>query len=97
MEGREVNFVWVFKAQGSRLPNAVFPTKESAEEWIGKLGLSGLLTRYPVGISAYDWSVSNGFFKPSKPHHYEPEFIGKFTGGEVHFHYENGVTGVSPD
>jgi hypothetical protein len=97
MEGVETVFVWVFKGRNSILPNAVFSNKASAEEWIGKLDLSGLLTRYPVGISTYDWSVSNGFFKPSKPHHYEPEFIGKFTGGEVHFHYENGVTGISPD
>lgn len=82
--------VWVFNAYSSKrtgLASAVFRTKENAEKWVEKTGIEGLLTLYPVDISAYDWSVQNKYFTPKKPHHYSPEFIAYFTGGHKHYHY----------
>lgn len=82
--------VWVYNANIPRnigLASAVFRTKDGAEKWIEETKIDGLLTAYPVDISAYDWSVQNKFFTPKKPQHYEPWFIGTFTGGQKHFHY----------
>jgi len=91
MNDREIRFVWIFNGEKSNLPSAVFSSRDLAERWVREISLKGLLTRYPVDLCAYDWSVSKGFFKPSKQHHFEPAFIGKFSGGEEHFHYVNGV------
>ena len=49
-----------------------------------------MLTLYPVDIGAYDLAVSEGLFRPKKPHEFDPEFIGGFSGGMEHYHYENG-------
>jgi hypothetical protein len=91
-------FVWIFNGSlgdGVKLPSGVFLAKEKAQKWIDELGIKGLLTPYPVDISAYDWSVQNKWFTPKKPHHYSPEFIGAFTGGHMHFHFdfENRIDG----
>ncbi len=89
--------VWVFTgARGTPSTNASFPggvfsTQERAEAWIAHHGLSGVLTMYRLDAGAYDLAVESESFKPSKPHHHTPEFIGRFAGGEVHFHYEAGV------
>jgi len=40
---------------------------------------------------AYDWAVANGYFTLSKPHHQTSEFIGRFSGGDIHYHYEAGL------
>jgi len=72
-------------------PGGVFSTQELAEAWIFKHSLSGVLTLYRVDVGAYDFAITNGGLKPSKPHHHTPEFIGGFSGGDVHFHYEAGV------
>jgi hypothetical protein len=69
----------------------VFSTQELAEAWISKNSLSGVLTLYRVDVAAYDFATTCGLFKPSKPHHYSSEFIGRFSGGDIHFHYETGV------
>jgi hypothetical protein len=91
LSDEEIKFVWVFNGEKSNLPSAVFSSREVAEDCIRRISLTGLLTKYPVDMCAYDWSVSNGFFKPSKERHYDSAFIGTFSGGEEHFHYENGV------
>lgn len=61
-----------------------------AEGWIAKHRLSGVLTKYRLDVGAYDWAVENGTFRPKKPDHFTPEFIGRFAGGETHFHYQAG-------
>jgi len=83
--------VWVFTGAHATFPGGVFSTHELAEAWIRKHSLSGVLTLYPVDVGAYDFAVTNGHFKPSKPHHYTSEFIGRFSGGEIHFHYLAGL------
>ena len=57
--------VWVFNGSGRRYPNlpsALFFSRQDAEKWIGKYSVSGLLTRYPVNTSVYDWAIEQEFF-----------------------------------
>ena len=88
--------VWIFTGRRSptstitAFPGGVFSSRDKAENWIKLHSLSGTLTLYRADVGAYDWAVENGFFKPSKPHHKTPEFIGQFSGGDVHYHYESG-------
>lgn len=69
----------------------MFSSLELAESWIKQHGLSGVVTLYRMDVGAYDWAIANGYFTPSKPHHRTSEFIGRFSGGDVHYHYEAGV------
>ena len=85
-----VEFVWVFNGVHSPFPSGVFSTREGAEIWIEKELLSGTLTRYPLNIGAYEWSIAIDAFKPKREDHKTPEFIGKFSGGEEHYHFEDG-------
>ncbi len=85
-----MTFVWVFQGEDGRLASGVFSSRENAEAWIAKHGLSGLLTRYPLDTGAYDWEVESGHFSPRKDDQKSSRFIGRFTGGSVHFHYEDG-------
>jgi hypothetical protein len=86
----ELREVWVFNGSGGQFPAGVFSDLERAEAWIGKHRLSGTVTLYHVDYGAYDWSVANGLFTPTKAQHSTPEFIGRFAGGQQHYHYENG-------
>lgn len=94
--------VWVFTGTRSNpgtnatFPGGVFSSVQHAEEWIVKHQLSGVLTMYRLDVGAYDWAVEHGSFKPKKPHHFTAEFIGRFAGGETHFHYEAGKRTGSP-
>jgi hypothetical protein len=90
--------VWVFTGERSSpsdttpmFPSGVFSSLHIAEEWIRRHALSGIVTLYRVDVGAYDWAVDNGYFKPSKPHHETSEFIGRFSGGDIHHHYEAGA------
>jgi hypothetical protein len=83
--------IWVFNGVQSPFPSGVFSSKQSAEAWISKHGLTGTLTEYPVDIGMYDYATSMGHFEPRKPEHETALFIGKFSGGGIdHFHYEDG-------
>ena len=84
--------VWVFNGNDSAFPAAVFSARERAEAWIEGHHLSGTLTKYPVDVSAYDWAVESGVFRPKRPDQSEPRFIGRFSSAsQEHYHYENGV------
>ena len=80
--------VWAFTGERSKpessalFPGGVVSNLQLAEAWIAKHQLSGVLTMYRLDVGAYDWAVENGSFKPKKPHHFTPEFIGRFAGGE---------------
>jgi hypothetical protein len=88
--------VWVFTGAWSStstsptFPGGVFSSIDIAENWIRRHGLSGTLTLYRIDVGAYDWAVANGYFKPNKPHHQTAAFIGEFSGGDNHHHYESG-------
>jgi hypothetical protein len=86
--------VWIFNGNQSPFPSGVFKSKESAELWISKWGVTGTLTEYPVDMGMYDYAISKGQFRPSKPEHETAFFIGKFSGGGIdHAHYELGMKG----
>jgi hypothetical protein len=83
--------VWVFSGADAHFPGAVFSDRARAEQWIASHKLTGTLTLYPVDVGAYEWAIENGWFKPSKPHQLEPQFIGGFGCGHEHYHYEGGI------
>ena len=86
-----VEFIWVFNGARASYPSGVFTDLDRAERWIGEHRLSGTLTAYPVDTGVYEWAISKGFFRPSKPHQTTPEFIGRFTSASMeHHHYEDG-------
>jgi hypothetical protein len=85
-----LEIVWVFSGAGSHFASGVFSDLAIAEAWIAKHRVSGTLTLHHVDEGAYDWSIRNGFFVPRNPEHTHPNFIGRFTGGQQHHHYENG-------
>ncbi len=59
--------VWVFHGAGSRFTSGVFTSRQQAEEFIQQYQLNGILTKYPLGISVYDWAQQEGIFQPTKP------------------------------
>lgn len=87
----EIKEVWIFNGANAKFPSAVFAIKEDALDWIKKYGLTGVLTKYPVGISAYEWAIESGNFKVKSERDSTPEFIGKFSSAaQEHMHFENG-------
>lgn len=83
--------VWVFHGAGSRFTGGVFTSRQQAEEFVQQYQLSGILTKYPLGISTYDWAQQEGFFQPTKSEQYTTGFIQRFTSAsQKHYHYEEG-------
>lgn len=82
--------VWVFNGGGS-FPSGVFSSRDNAEAWIAKDGLSGALTLYPLNVGVYEWAVENGYFKPKNEEQRNARFIQRFTCGHEHYHYEDGL------
>ena len=81
--------VWVFHGVGGCFTSGVFASREQAEAFINRYRLAGILTKYPVGISAYDWAIEEKLFEPRKPEHYEAGFIQRFTtASQEHYHYD---------
>lgn len=85
------SFIWVFNGSGSKFPSGVFAEKEQALAWVSKHQLSGVLTRYPLGVGVYDFAVETGMFRPTRDDQKSAEFIGKFSSASLeHYHCENG-------
>jgi len=83
--------VCVFCGVSATFPSGVFHSKDEAESWVRRNGLTGTLTEYPVGVGVYDWAIQQGFFKPKKPEHSQPQFIQSFSSAsQNHEHYEDG-------
>jgi hypothetical protein len=84
--------VWIFNGANSQFPSGVFTSKELADIWIKKHGLTGVLTLYPIDNGTYDWAIEEGMFTPRKDHEFSPAFIGKFSSAsQEHFHYFDGL------
>ncbi len=84
--------VWVFHGDGARHAAAIFNTEDDGSRWIALHKLSGILTEYPVGDGCYDIAVSEGRFRPSKPHHGTASHIASFSPGWTrHVHFEHGA------
>lgn len=88
-----VNFVWLFQGEASNFSAAVFSNLHTAEKWIEDSKVTGVLTKYPLDTSVYDWAVSTGDFIPQQTYQKEPKFIQKFSNCSSleHYHFENGI------
>lgn len=92
MDGNSIGVVLVFCGENSRFPSGVFLSRATAEAWIARHHLSGVLTEYPVDVGVYEWAVGNGTFVPKRPEHHSAAFIGGFTSASLeHTHFLNGV------
>lgn len=83
--------VWVFNGENA-IPAAVLTTQELGEAWIAENKVTGMLTRYPLDESLYDWATRLGYFKPKREDQTTPDFRAQFTCATTdHHHYEDGV------
>lgn len=87
-----MNTVWVFNGEKSTFPSGIFSSREKAEAWIAEHQLTGCLTMYPLDEGAYNWALRMGHFSPKRDDQKTPAFIGRFSSGVQHFHFENGRT-----
>lgn len=87
-----IQWIWVFKGEKGTFPSGVFASRSSAIDWIKNRSLSGTLTRYPVGISVYDWAVDSGHFIPKTKAQQSPQFVGSFSSAYLeHYHFQSGI------
>ena len=87
-----MDYIWIFHGDGANFCSAVFMQRADAEFWINKNQFSGVLTKYPVNISVYDWAVQEQRFRPNKENPKTGSFVQNFTtASQEHFHYQNGV------
>lgn len=93
--------VFVFHGTGSRFANAVFSTQASAETWIARHQLTGLLTEYEMDSPAFDRRMKDG----NLPGHIRKAiargdgttvFAQQYTDGAKHYHYYYGLGADSP-
>jgi len=83
--------VWIFSGAQANFPSGVFHTREQAQQWIERHGLTGTLTEYPVGEGVYEWAIAKGAFEPKRPEHHQARFIERFSSASLaHEHYEDG-------
>jgi hypothetical protein len=68
----------------------VFRDRDSGLAWIARHELTGVLTAYQVGDGCYDLAVKAGRFRPSKPHHGQPDHIASFSPVGDHVHVAHG-------
>ncbi|WAW09722.1 hypothetical protein NB640_10900 [Oxalobacter vibrioformis] len=50
-------WAWLFHGESAFTVPGVFTSQEKAESRIRQYGLSGILTRMPMDVSAYAWAV----------------------------------------
>ncbi|MET3391577.1 hypothetical protein ABIC33_002216 [Variovorax sp. 1140] len=87
----DIKEVWIFNGANAKFPSAVFANKEDAWDWIKRYHLTGVLTKYPLGVSVYDWAIGSGNFKIRSERDSTPEFIGRFSSAaQEHMHFEDG-------
>lgn len=84
--------VWVFMGQRASFPGGVFSNIDLAEQWISEHRLTGTLTCYRLDVSAFEWALREGTFKPNANKEVTSAFIGGFSSASMkHHHYEEGV------
>ena len=79
--------VWIFNGGETGLPSGVFVSRKQAEDCIARLKLSGLLTKYPVGITVYEWAEENNLLPRKRGNLCPSDFT---TGALEHYHYLRG-------
>ncbi|SDR07998.1 hypothetical protein [Pseudoxanthomonas sp. CF125] len=83
--------VWVFNGAEGRFPSAVFEERADAESWIKRNALTGVLTKYPIGVSVYEWAIKEGHFCVKNQQEKSATFIQNFSSAaQEHLHFENG-------
>jgi hypothetical protein len=81
--------VWVFHGAGGRFTSGIFTSQNQTEQFINQYRLTGVLTKYPVGISVYNWAIQERLFEPKKPEQFQAGFIQRFTtASQEHYHYD---------
>ncbi len=85
-----MKYIWVFTGVGnSSFPSGVFSEKSIAEKWIFENRLEGTLTKYPIDVPLYDWSVANGYFTPKNEFQKNSKAIANFSSAYLeHYHYK---------
>ncbi|MBR8651730.1 hypothetical protein KDH83_00220 [Achromobacter sp. Marseille-Q0513] len=90
-EHHQEKWIWVFTGESAQFCSAVFDDKALAEEWIRSQSVSGVLTRMPLNLSAYDWATGAGHFVPRRDEQKTPRFIQRFSCASLeHGHYSEG-------
>ena len=85
-------YMWVVQGSRASFPSAIFSSKEKAVQWIEKYKISGMLSKYPIDISIYDWTIMKGFFKPKRDDQKTPDFIQSFSTVYIEdSHYVDGI------
>jgi len=82
--------VWVFHGENARFASGVFDTSDAGLAWAAEHKLTGILAEYATG-GAYDVALSEGRFRPEKPHHGTAGHIANFGPGLRHLHVTDGL------
>lgn len=85
-------YIWVVQGSSASFPSAIFSSREKAVRWIEKYKISGILSKYPLDISIYDWAITQGLFKPKRDDQKTPGFIQNFS--TVHIEDSQYIDGV---
>jgi hypothetical protein len=89
---KEQKYIFVFNGENSTFPLGIFSTPIEATDFITTYKLSGVLTKYPLGIDIYNWTIQKGFFKIKNENQKSPKFIAQFSSAYLeHWHIENGI------
>ena len=84
-----IQHVFIFHGSGAKFAAGVYDGLDAAKRNIAAHKMSGLLTKYSLNETAFDYAIRNKLFEPKeeKPAH----FVQRFTSAaQDHFHFENG-------
>ena len=88
--------IWLFVGEGAHFPSGAFEKLETAEAWVVKHSLSGMLSAMPINKGLFEWAIENNALN-MKPEKLEmkandPKFIATCNTASLdHYHYENGI------
>lgn len=86
------NYMYIFIGEEASFPSGVFSDYEKAVNWIKANSLNGVLNKYPVDISVYDWAIDKEYFEVKRDYQTSSKFIQKFTTASMeHWHFEDGL------
>lgn len=89
MGASDDRFIFVFHGVDAKFAAGVFESLHDAKRSIATHKMSGMLTRYSMNETAYDYAIRSEFFLP-KPTQSE-SFVQKFTSAsQEHYHFQNG-------
>lgn len=85
-------FIYVFVGHNAQFPAGLFHSRMEAERYIKKYSLSGYLTRYPVGVSVYDYMIKTERFRAKSQQQRSPKFVQRFANSASveYFRYDRG-------